>query len=152
MKYYKFFTFSIIIFFFLFVTSCITILWGSKLERAEDYKITNVENTTPSQLILQYTGIAPNEKRNYVVVSWESGCPYCSSQIENMSILHEKYKNNFIFIAINNEDSLKIAKNFRKLNVNEAYNFPSFINQWGLRSRLRNLYKNNTEQEKVTTL
>jgi hypothetical protein len=140
------FVFILALFFFLSSCNFIIILPPptEEWEKVEEYKVEPGIN--PSQLIQKFVdSTVYNSHQNYVVVTYDPGCPATYHNITFTNKLYFDTRQQFNWLAVTAEDTLYENKVRKKLGYSASfrYQYPVFYKVKGLKSSLRNLYHNN---------
>lgn len=140
------FVFILALFFYLSSCNFIIILppptedW----EKVEEFKVE--PGTSPSELIHQFIDTTVNNTfHNYVIVTYDPGCPATYHNITFTNKLYFDTRQQFYWMAVTAEDTLYENKIRKKLGytTNFMYKYPTYYKIKCLKSSLRNLYHNN---------
>ncbi len=113
-------------------------------EKVEEYKVE--PGISPSELIQKFVdSTVHNSHQNYVIVTYDPGCPATYHNITFTNKLYDDTHEHFEWLAVTAEDTMYENKVRKKLDcpAHFRYKYPAYYKIKGLKSSFRNLYHNN---------
>jgi thiol-disulfide isomerase/thioredoxin len=131
---------------FALLSSCgFIVIVDGKWENPDEFKVP--PNTKPSELINTYlNNYEQNKLNNYCISFYVNGCGACLHQVPYCNQLYQETKDNYNWIAVTIDDSIKEDEFRKKMGYKDdylKYDYPTYYDIEGLKSSLRNLYYNN---------